>query len=172
MLRSSCPKSSCTVGGEHVLPAPFGSGIRALASQHKKHISAPPNRPAGRRRVRINLSLVASLPSRLHRKLRPMPHGDNPVRLPLDSIEKAVGGNYELTVGQIGKFRDFPAGLREFLTPSQGRRGPLSKTCRCVGDYFDGYRLMPTGTGSGPKALLTLTTRSTSQSSTRSNRSN
>lgn len=60
-----------------------------------------------------------------------MPHGNNPHRLPLDAIEEAGGGNYELTVGQLGKFRDYPPGLREFLKPSQGRLGPLSKTCRC-----------------------------------------
>lgn len=78
-------------------------------------------------------SLDASLPGRLPRKLRLMPHGNNPDRLPLDSIEKAVGRNYELTVRQIGKFRDYPPGLGEFLKPSQGRLGPLSKTHRCGG---------------------------------------
>ncbi len=30
------------VGGEHVLPAPFGGGVRVLASQREGHVDAPP----------------------------------------------------------------------------------------------------------------------------------
>ncbi len=77
--------------------------------------------------------LEVSLLSQLPRKLRPVPHSNKPDRPPLDPIEEAVGSNYELTVGQIGKFRDYPPGLREFLKPSQGRLGPFSKTCPCGG---------------------------------------
>lgn len=62
-----------------------------------------------------------------------MPHGNHPNRLSLDSLEEAVGGDYELTVGQVGKFWDHPPGLREFLKPSHDRFGPLPKTGRYCG---------------------------------------